>query len=168
MDSINKLLKEYGDKLVRDLKNSLRNRNVKYGNANSDLANSIDYTIKQFSYGPRVNIKMNKYGKFVDRGRGPGPVSKEGVKNIIKWANRKKITERFAKEKKMPLKRAEKSIGFLIARKIRKDGYKANYFYTDIINDGRQEELARKIALTYKQIIKSNINNYLEDKWQSQ
>ena len=163
MNDIYKLLKEYGDKLVKDLKQSLRSKGVRYGNTNSDVANSIEYKIKEFSYGPRINIKMNSYGKYVDRGRGPGPVSEKGVKNIIKWANKKGIVNKFAKEKKMPIKRAEKSLGFLISRKIKKEGYKATYFYTNIINDGRQEELMRKVNLTYSKMVKSNINDYLED-----
>jgi len=160
MDSINKILKEYGDKLVRDLKKSLRNNKVSYGARNSNLANSIEYKIIEFNYGPRITLKMNDYGKFVDEGRKKGPVSKLGVKKIINWANEKGITNKFAKENKMPLNRAEKSLGFLISRKIKKEGYKGNYFYTNIINDGRQELLAKQIREEYGKIIKSNINDW--------
>jgi hypothetical protein len=63
----------------------------------------------------------------------------------------------------MPFDKASKSLAFLISRKIAKNGYKANHFFTEVINDGRQEILAQKIRQEYGKVIKNNL-----DTWQSQ
>ena len=63
----------------------------------------------------------------------------------------------------MPFDRAAKTLAFLISRKISKKGYKGNYFFTEVINDGRQEILAQQIRQQYGKEIKNNL-----DTWQSQ
>jgi len=63
----------------------------------------------------------------------------------------------------MPANKYMKLVAFFIARKIHKQGYRGNHFFTEVINDGRQEILAQKIRQEYGKVIKNNL-----DTWQSQ
>ena len=176
--SVNSIVEQFAIKLVSDLRKSLKDKNVTYGGGQeSRLAASIKYKIS-YSKGLTMDISMNDYYKFVDQGRGPGPAWSQGKRgkkgessnnespftsNILKWVKKKGIARNFAQEKKLPFDKASKSLAFLIARKIAKSGYKANYFFTNIINDGRQELLAKQIREEYGKEIKNNL-----DQWQSQ
>ena len=158
--SVNSIVEQFAIKLVSDLRKSLKDKNVTYGGGQeSRLAASIKYKIS-YSKGLTMDISMNDYYTFVDKGRGPGPVSSS---KILPWVKKKGIARNFAQEKKLPFDKASKSLAFLIARKIAKEGYKANYFFTNIINDGRQELLAKQIREEYGKEIKNNL-----DQWQSQ
>lgn len=177
--SVNSIVEQFAIKLVSDLRKSLKDKNVTYGGGQeSRLAASIKYKIS-YSKGLTMDISMNDYYKFVDQGRGPGPAWSQkkrgqGSNNespfsskILKWVKKdpkqEGMAKKFAQEKKMPFNKAAKTLAFLIYRKIRKEGYKGNYFFTNIINDGRQELLAKQIREEYGKEIKNNL-----DKWQSQ
>lgn len=169
MESINKIINDFAVKLVNDLRKSLKEKKVTYGGGQeSRLGASIKYNITYPKNDLKLDISMNDYWKFVDKGRGTGPDDIKTVKKaiyprILPWVKKKGIARPFAQEKKMPFDRAAKTLAFLISRKISKKGYKGNYFFTEVINDGRQEILAQQIRQQYGKEIKNNL-----DTWQSQ
>jgi hypothetical protein len=161
LESINKIIEDFAIKLVNDLRLSLKNKGVSYGGGQeSRLAASIKYKLTYPKDDLKMDVSMNEYWKWVDGGRGTGPVPSD---KILPWVKKKGIARKFAQEKKMPFDKASKSLAFLISRKIAKNGYKANHFFTEVINDGRQEILAQKIRQEYGKVIKNNL-----DTWQSQ
>lgn len=172
------ILNEFGDKLVNDLRAALKAKNVGYGGQDSKLAAKIRFRVIPKDNSISFQLLIPDYGEFVDRGRGPGPVSKKGIEKIGEWARAKNIVgqfqekelyerqkkqiaskqraRNFSKEskrerakrkwktlKKMPFNRAKKQLAFAIASKIRAKGYEGKNFFTDTINDGRLEILAK-------------------------
>lgn len=119
--------------------------------------------------GGRTKTKSSGKGPSKRRKKGdpervPGLVEKE----IRNWIKRKGIIESFkrknlarrrinssratrASKKKMPTKRAINTFAYLIARKIHREGYEGNNFYSDVINDGRVDELKKKLTEHFKQ-----------------
>ena len=61
-----------------------------------------------------------KYGDIRERGRRPGPVSREGQESIALWVKRKL---QIRNEKEL------KSVAYLVTRKIRKKGYKGAFMF---------------------------------------
>jgi hypothetical protein len=115
-------------------------------------------------------LSMPLYGKALDKGRGPTTKGGNGsVKNgIAEWLRRRNdIFKKFekgnmeyrlaqqAKNKKTsrpskplkPLKfeKAVKQFSYIIARKIHREGYKGNQFFSEVINDGRLEQLEKDL-----------------------
>lgn len=96
-----------------------------------------------------------------------GKVSKEGQESIMKWAQTRGIVEklrvkdlqtRLAKQannktkrpkkalKKKDFQKFSKGVAYVIARNIERRGYEGNNWFTDIVEDGRIEELQNKLT----------------------
>lgn len=170
LESINKIIEDFAKKLVIDLRASLKNKGVVGGGGQeSKLGASIKYDLTYPKGDLKMDLSMNDYGRYVDAGRGAtNSGSKPGkVKGKIeRWVRlRPEIfkKDRPEKLKNMPANKYIKLVAFFIARKIHKQGYKGNHFFTEVINDGRQEILAQKIRQEYGKVIKNNL-----DTWQSQ
>lgn len=170
LESINKIIEDFAKKLVIDLRASLKNKGVVGGGGQeSKLGASIKYDLTYPKGDLKMDLSMNDYGRYVDAGRGAtNSGSKPGkVKGKIeRWVRlRPEIfkKDRPEKLKNMPENKYIKLVAFFIARKIHKQGYKGNHFFTEVINDGRQEILAQKIRQEYGKVIKNNL-----DTWQSQ
>lgn len=170
LESINKIIEDFAKKLVIDLRASLKNKGVVGGGGQeSKLGASIKYDLTYPKGDLKMDLSMNDYGRYVDAGRGAtNSGSKPGkVKGKIeRWVRlRPEILkkDRPEKLKNMPANKYIKLVAFFIARKIHKQGYKGNHFFTEVINDGRQEILAQKIRQEYGKVIKNNL-----DTWQSQ
>lgn len=179
-DKIVAILTEFGMNTVPDLQRSLKSKlmakSSKYGtrrNSSSDLANSIKFTFPKSSGSISFVISMNEYGEAIDSGRKASGVSSEGQNSLMDWAKKQGVAEKLRKKdletrlgrqskskrsnkkqlKKMPFERAAKSIAFLVARKLKKKGFEGNHFFSEIIRDGRVDELSAKL----KEVIKSEI-----------
>lgn len=172
-DDIKNILADFGDKLVTDLRENLlrkENRPTK-----SKLSASIKYNDTVFKNGSYVmSISINDYYKYVDQGRGAGPVSQSGQKNIGEWGasrgyigefQKKNLQQRLEQQaknktnrKKKPLKKlafdkARKQFIFLVARKLKQKGYKGNNFFGEVFDDGRVETLTQ----TLTQLLSKNV-----------
>jgi hypothetical protein len=173
MSEVDKIVRTFGDKLVTDIRASLAAKGVTYGGGgDSKLAARTRFEIRQTANGVIFNLIMPDYWFWVNNGREPGPVSKEGQKDIGEWANRKGIVGKFQNEnlitrqkarehskrklkplKKLPFEKAKKQITFLISRKIAKDGYEGNDFLDDLLNDGRVAKFKADLGAALKKDI---------------
>lgn len=168
-DKVVKILEQFGVNLVQDLQESLRSK-VTYGGGDSRLSNKIRFQIVKGEDKVSMQLIMPSYGFILDSGRSGGGVSKEGQKKITEWAKRKNIVKKFqqstlkarvdkqneskqrnSKRKYKTLKqiyfeKAAKQLGYLISRKVGKDGYKGNNFYTDVVEKLDTAGLSKQIS----------------------
>jgi len=164
-----------------NLENKMKAKAASYGtkfNSSSRLKNSIKFFVTENEQGTSVSISMNDYGGAVDGGRIAAGVSEDGQKSIEEWSKTKGVAENYRvkdlkkrKElqsiskannpthkyktlKKMPFDRAATTMAYLVSRKLKEKGYEGNNFYTEVINDGRIDDLTEYIANTLgKQVI---------------
>lgn len=179
--SVDQILNTFGVKLVADLRASLRNKNVVFGGGQeSRLGANTTFEIKQGAAGIEFHLLMPPEWYWVNVGRKPGKVSKEGRASIIEWTKKKAIlgkfitknlsdrqalqnaakakqysfsTKKYKKLKKMPTDKAAKALGFMVARKVTIYGYKGNHFLDEVLNDGRMKQLKADIFVEVKKEI---------------
>lgn len=152
-------------KLKKDTQASLskqeRIKSAKYGSSNNGNSR-LWGTIKTKSTGNSASMLMQDYWKYVNFGRNPGGVSQSGRLNIEDWVKRKGlnpskiIDDMRAKKlgrqptKRTPFQQAKKQLAFIVSRKIKVKGYDGNEFYSDVINDGRLDDLNKDIGKEIK------------------
>ena len=186
-DEIRKVLSEFGLKLTIDTKQSLKQkldaRASKYGGRKRTSRLEASAKALPVTYQGGVltlKFEMNDYWDIVDGGRKASNVSEDGQKKIADWsalsglaekirisdleARKKKQSESLSKRKlktlkKMPFDRAKKAAGFLVARSLKKKSLEPTHFFTDVINDGRLEELKERLKELVKSEIKIEISN---------
>lgn len=165
-EAINRILLNFGITLKKDLQKSLvkkgREKAAKYGsvaNDNTTLGDSIRTEIVEDKDGVTFNLHLAEYYKWVDGGRKPGPVSRAGKQSIMKWMRQKGINapliiqEISGSKTKLPFQKAQEQLSFLIVRKMKREGYKANKFFTSVLEDGRLKVLKEDLQKeTGKQI----------------
>ena len=165
------IIEKFGHDLVQDIQENLvvkqREKASRYGtpyNPNSNLYNSVKFDISNKSGSLIFQLTMADYFEFVDRGRDPGGVSESGQKKLQYWIKSKglnpvKIISEMRMEartkagtkgiykprKKLTFEKATKAFTFLVARKLDRFGYDGNFFYSEIILDGRVEQLKEDI-----------------------
>lgn len=177
MEGIEKILDDFGKQLVKDVRDSWNAARTKKAaenkspvNANSRLNASMDYEVEYDDKGVYMVFRMAPHYVWVDKGRKPGNVSREGQKKIGEWIKRNGLTPKLSKPvstkirkiktksikkafKESELEKRIKSAVFLISRKIKNKGYDASYFYSNVINDGRLDKLREQIAKEFKKDI---------------
>ena len=178
-DEIDKILVEFGESTVNDVRANL-DAAVSYGGQASRLSAKINYTPPRNINGAIVlQVSMPTYGFILDQGRGAGNVSKEGLESIEKWIVRRglkpkmsEVRQKFAKDRKADKQKktqnrekAVKQFAYAIARKIQKEGHAQPYkdkklgFWSKVINDGRLEELTARISEVLKTEVIIEIND---------
>lgn len=184
--TVNKILDDFGEKLVTDLRNKLRAKGVTFGGGqDSKLAAKTEFEINQGAEGIEFLLTMPPEYYWVNKGRKPGPVSKEAKQSISSWASRKAIVGDFAskdldrrnklqsiskakgtrtkykKLKKLPFAKALKALTFVVSAGIQKNGYEPTYFLDEVLNDGRLKQLEQdlKDAVNAEFITQIRINN---------
>ena len=174
--------------LRKSLSEKLQARAAKYqskynsGSSNpgdSALSASIKYRILDSSEGIKLNVYLNDYWEAVDTGRKAAGVLKEA--KIDKWIKKRNIISSFQKsnlayrlerQTKNKTKRVKKvltklsfadaleAMDFLVRRKLQNKGYEGIHFFNEVMEDGRQQQLTKDIALAMKKdieiIIKTN------------
>jgi hypothetical protein len=166
---VDEILIEFGIRLQTDLQKSLASKMS--DGYNPRLSGKIkSEPIKHMGDLTQYILSMPLYGKALDKGRGPTTKGGNGSvkKGIAEWLRRRNdIFKKFekgnmeyrlaqqAKNKKTsrpskplkPLKfeKAIKQFSYLIARKIHREGYKGNQFFSEVINDGRLEQLEKDL-----------------------
>lgn len=177
LDNLTKALNEFGDKVIEDSKKNLVDRKkVASGKLlNSMKNNGAKVTAKSLE----LNINMADYGAFIDKGvsgvkvkydtpysytnKMPPPSALDG------WIVRKGIAPRNGKGqftgRSISSVGFEKSIQFLIARKIFFNGIKPTHFLSDAVkkNFNLLPDIIQKSFIVDTQkaidfIIKSNFN----------
>ena len=185
-DEIRKVLSEFGLKLTIDTKQSLKQkldaRASKYGGRKRTSRLEASAKALPVTYQGGVltlKFEMNDYWDIVDGGRKASNVSEDGQKKIADWsglsglAEKIRISDLEARKqrqslskrkglktlKKMPFDRAKKAAGFLVARSLKKKSLEPTNFFTDVINDGRLDELKERLKELVKSEIKIEISN---------
>lgn len=183
-DELYDVLSKFGIKIVDDTRSNLQKkldaRAAKHGGKpfRSRLWASVDSKVDYKQGGIVLNIKMNDYWVFVDKGRNAGPVSEDGQNKIKEWSKSRGVAEkirisdlnlRLAKQKenktdrkkkkltKMPFERAAKSAAFLIARKLKNKSLEPTNFFSEVIKDGRIDDLKKELAELIKTDVIINI-----------
>jgi len=179
-DEIDKILVEFGESTVNDVRANL-DAAVSYGGQASRLSAKINYIPPRNVNGAIVlQIEMPKYGYILDKGRGAGgEISRDEITSLEKWIVRRglkpKMSEartKMSKDRKVakPIKtqnreKAVKQFAFAIARKIQKKGHSQPYkdqklgFWSKVINDGRLDELTKRISEVLKTEVIIEIND---------
>lgn len=168
-NDIEKVLNDFGLKLVIDTKSNLKKkldeRAARHGgkSVKSRLEQSVNSEIVYSNGSINLIVKMNDYWNIVDGGRNASNVSAEGQAKIAEWSATRGVAEKIRisdlqarlqkqslskhkdklkKLKKMPFERAKKvSASFLIARSLKKKNLEPTNFFSEVIKDGRVDEL---------------------------
>jgi len=163
-----KLEQDLQDSLAKKV---VRARNNKKGKAipikpyNPRLSGKIkSLPIKHMGDLTQYILQMPLYGKALDGGRGPTKESEGGAlrKNLVDWIKRRNIDVLISKRKQVKqakiknkkIKKAAKqrnyedavkSLAYGIAKSIHENGYEGNQFFSEVINDGRLEQLEKDL-----------------------
>lgn len=172
---LNTLIDSFGDALLSDLRKSLVTKGVIFGGGGeSKLSAKMRFEIKQDGENIELKFLMPSYGYYVNKGREPGPVSKEGQASISDWVKPKGIVGKFQTDdlakrlsahkthrkslKKLQFDKAVKVLTYLISRKLKAKGYKATHFIDDVVNDGRIKAFGDALSVILKKQIIVSVN----------
>jgi hypothetical protein len=166
-DTLEDLLKEWAELKTRELEQSLLNSNSPIsGRASLSLLQSLSaLPITTRGNDVIARIQANDYYEYVDGGRGPTRNKGNGGLRLAiqDWIASKGIQVRqSASESGQTVIERNKSLAYVIARKIHRRGFKGNKFFSKVINDATYDELGEylasamgeKIALSVVQIAK--------------
>jgi hypothetical protein len=166
-DTLEDLLKEWAELKTRELEQSLLNSNSPIsGRASLSLLQSLSaLPITTRGNDVIARIQANDYYEYVDGGRGPTRNKGNGGLRLAiqDWIASKGIQVRqSAGESGQTVIERNKSLAYVIARKIHRRGFKGNKFFSKVINDATFDELGEylasamgeKIALSVVQIAK--------------
>lgn len=138
MRELNKILKKYGDFVIKRSKENLK-KGGKYGDRNKSgqLAKSLEYKINK----GKVTFLSDDYGTFLDQGvKGAESTYSESSQSPFKYTDKKPPAKAFDKwsvksgiaprdSKGRFIKR--KSLGFALANSIYKKGIRATGFFSE-------------------------------------
>ena len=162
------VLQDFGNKLQKDLVNSLRDK-IKTITPKL-LQQSIVFDIKVLASSYQFELKMNDYWKFVDKGvQGVGGMNADKTWSYLK----KNTTSPFSyRDKKPPISEltawsnAQGANPFAVQNSIFHRGTKATNFYTDVVDENLTKDLiknleeagAREVQISLKNGISGNSN----------
>ena len=145
------VLNEYGKLFVEEYKQQLINNDVNASNKLYDSVTLLPIKVNNNFY--EVQISLEEYWKYVEKGRLPGkwpPISK-----IKEWIEIKPVLPRPMKNGKLP---TTQQLAFLIARKIGLNGIKPRQllqYSVEEIWKIMKEELETALALDVQNEIKT-------------
>ena len=165
---VEQILEEFGEKLVTDVRAKLRAKGVVFGPQDSKLAAKTEFEVGAKDSGIALDFIMPEEWYWVNYGRKPGPVSKEGRNSLANYVTRKGIVGNFIakdlqrrqdlqkerkanssrkpkKLKRLSFKKGVEALTFLKAQAITKYGYKPTHFFDEVLNDGRQDKLRKDL-----------------------
>jgi hypothetical protein len=167
MDLLNteKALKEYIDIVIASARKNLATQGK---NASGSLSKSLKNTgVKFTSNGIEAGVEMNKYGEFIDKGvsgikkKYSTPYSYKSKmpppSKLDKWVVRRGIAPRDKEGKFLP----RKSVLFLIARGIYRNGIKPSLFLTKPFEKMRKD-LPVKLVTAFREDAKVELKTVFE------
>lgn len=182
-DDIVEILASFGQETKENLQQSLRDKGVKFGGQDSKLSNKIKFEVSQKGSAISFILSMPDYYEYVDKGRMAAGVSQEGQQNIANWIKRKGLITKFSNDDlqarlarqaknntgrkrkalvKKPFEKSLKALTYLIGRKLKSKGFNGNGFYTEVIKDGRVEDLKESLAKILKKDVEIQIRGLKE------
>lgn len=169
--SVNKILIEFGQKIVKELSQNLNTYGYKGGklDASGQLRSSIRFTTKILGDEFVFQLSMADYYQWVDEGRKPGKWPGEypsvNPANILKWMQTKhSLRSKIGSTSKanragikglasVNIKQAQ-SLAYLIGRKIKREGIKPTNFFSDVYNDEALLKLKKGLSAAMQKEIK--------------
>ncbi len=156
--TIGGILQNFGNEIQKELRESLQSK----GSENTAvLGQSIIFDIEFLGSAYIFELKMEKYGDFIDEGvEGVGGNKSDGTAySKVQTSGRFS----FKQGKKPPLfKEWSQSKGvnpFAVRESIFRKGIKANNWYSEVMNDTKIAKLIKKIEIAGAQEISISISN---------
>ena len=163
MDSLQKALEIYADKIIADAKRNLRPKN-----SSGRLASSM---VSKFTDDYSIAIWMQDYGPYVDEGRdgteqrqrnkssvfwiGGNRGDEPPVDSIKKWIRQKGITPNNGQ--------SVDSLAYVIGQKIAKKGIKGSLFFTNAVNKN-ETKFEEQLLTAYTEDEDNDIDKFFDDK----
>jgi hypothetical protein len=124
-------LRKLGGLTVQRLRQGMTESN---SDASGDLGASIGFNVKATSKGIDLNITMLDYWEFVDGGRKPGKPAP--VNKILEWLTYPNVRDKIrgGQNDSSFSESEQKSLAYLISKKIGREGTKGNDFATNVFN----------------------------------
>lgn len=162
--SVFDVLQEFGNQIQSDLISSLDARKA---NDTFGLRQSIQFDITFLGVGYTFELRMNKYGDFIDQGvEGVGGMKADGSS----WRKHSIDSPFRYKQNKIPS--AEHFEGwayrkrlnpFAVRESVFHRGLKPNHFYSEVVTEQRIEKLAEDLAQAGANEIMISLKNSLEE-----
>ena len=170
-ESVVKVLEDFGKDTVARIRASIDAKKV---GASGNMRQSLDYYVLKSQDFTRFKLDFGKatYATQVDKGRGPTKRGGNGkvyrsITGLQGWISQKGIqppmTITYKKRTKNEIKvvtktfkdiaEANRSLAYLIARKIHRKGYKASHFYSEVVTDQLMSKLKQDIKDAFKKDI---------------
>jgi len=140
-EGILRIIQNWGNEFIKQLQNNLlKNKS----NASSSLSQSITPEVKAQQKGYNLSVMMEDYWFYVEEGRRAGKTPP--IKNIYEWIqNKKEIQTKFI-SKSTDRIAATKSLAYVIARKIGREGTRAKPFVSPALKQVTTQTLANRIS----------------------
>lgn len=147
-DDISRIVQNWGMQLIKEMQiNMLRNKS----DATSRLSQSIVPEIKTTSKGYNLQVLMEDYWFYVENGRKAGKMPP--IKNIYDWITFKKSIQVKTISKNQNRIQATKSLAYVIAKKIAREGSKAKPFVNPALSKVTTQVLTDRITTYIKDSI---------------
>lgn len=162
-ESIADVLQRFGNDIQKDLTTNLDKKKI---NDSFNLRQSIQFDVTFLGVGYTFELRMNKYGDFIDQGiEGVGGKKADGSQ----W-NKLSIDSPFRfKRKKPPVRELEgwayrrRVNPFAIRESIFHKGLKPNDFYSEIVTEQRINKLAEDLAQAGAKELMISIKNAFDE-----
>jgi hypothetical protein len=135
------IVQNWGNELIKQLQNNLLKNKT---NASSGLSQSIDPKITQPPGGYNLSIMMEDYWFYVENGRKAGKMPP--IQNIFEWIKNKRTIQVESISKSADRIAATRSLAYVIAKKIGKEGTKKQPFAVPALQQVTTEILAKRIS----------------------
>lgn len=153
--NLTQVLNDFGKFLVEEYKDNLI---LNDKNASDELYKSVSYRVKKGKDSYSVNLELNDYWKYIERGRKAGkwpPISA-----IEKWIEVKPVLPRPMANGKLP---TTKQLAFLISRKIGLEGIVPQpllqkslddvmYVMMEFIEEAIVKDMENEFELAFKEV----------------
>ncbi len=151
-EHIKRALRKFGQKTIQRAGANLLNG--KRGYDTGKLLKSIDYDLAVYLNSFMLKFDYLDYGEAIDKGRKPSSRSQGGVlfKEILGWVQRKKLRPRnkFGQYEAWKNKtQQQRSIAYLVSRKIHRFGYEGTGFFTRAFEYHYKKTLPASIKKAY-------------------
>lgn len=145
-DGILRIIQNWGNELIANFRINLqKNKSL----ASNRLFSEIEPKISGTKTGYNLKIQMLDYWKYVENGRPPtrtnSPSNPTLQKSIEEWIVNKGIQVRTSKNQDR--RTAIKSLAYVIARKIHRNGTKARPFISPALTDKTMQVLSDRIGV---------------------
>jgi hypothetical protein len=140
-DGVTRIIQNWGNELIKQLQNNLLKNN---SNASSSLSQSITPQVTTPVTGYNLSIMMEDYWFYVENGRAAGKMPP--IQNIFDWIRNKKGIQIESISKSPDRIAATKSLAFVIAKKIAREGTKARPFTSPALKQVTTQTLATRIS----------------------